>query len=156
MLNKIIGFSLQNRILVLVASVLLLIGGTDTCLLYTSTQNRKLFLRADVSEKYYPYLNSIGSANFCTPYNNKVYTLTELGGRMLSYGKASGENGYCLLYTSGDVPVTVKQEQTPISSNYVCSHPDALWAVTLLIEPFSKLLILPEFDISRDVYKRQG
>ena len=28
MLNKIIGFSLQNRILVLVASVLLLIGGT--------------------------------------------------------------------------------------------------------------------------------
>ena len=30
MLNKIIGFSLQNRILVLVASVLLLIGGTYT------------------------------------------------------------------------------------------------------------------------------
>ena len=33
MLNKIIGFSLQNRILVLVASVLLLIGGTYTALL---------------------------------------------------------------------------------------------------------------------------
>ena len=32
MLNKIIGFSLQNRILVLVASVLLLIGGTYTLL----------------------------------------------------------------------------------------------------------------------------
>ena len=32
MLNKIIGFSLQNRILVLVASVLLLIGGTYTAL----------------------------------------------------------------------------------------------------------------------------
>ena len=62
--------------------------------LVSVTQNRKLFLRADVSEKYYPYLNSIGSANFCTPYNNKVYTLKELGGRMLSYGKASGENGY--------------------------------------------------------------
>ena len=30
MLNKIIHFSLQNRILVLVASVLLLIGGTFT------------------------------------------------------------------------------------------------------------------------------
>lgn len=27
--------------------------------------------------------------------------------------------------------------------------PDALWAVTLLIEPYSKLLILPEFDIRR-------
>ena len=32
MLNKIIGFSLQNRILVLVASVLLLIGGTYTAM----------------------------------------------------------------------------------------------------------------------------
>ena len=41
MLNKIIGFSLQNRILVLVASVLLLIGGTYTaCLLYTSPSPR--------------------------------------------------------------------------------------------------------------------
>ena len=30
MLNKIIQFSLQNRLLVLVASVLLLIGGTYT------------------------------------------------------------------------------------------------------------------------------
>ena len=42
------------------------------------TQNRRLFLRADVSEKYYPYLRTIGSANFCTPYNNKVYTLKGL------------------------------------------------------------------------------
>ena len=32
MLNKIIHFSLQNRILVLVASVLLLIGGTYTAM----------------------------------------------------------------------------------------------------------------------------
>lgn len=32
MLNKIIGFSLQNHILVLVASVLLLIGGTYTAM----------------------------------------------------------------------------------------------------------------------------
>ena len=58
------------------------------------TQNRRLFLRADVSEKYYSYLHTISSANFCTPYNNKVYALKDLNGRMLSYGKASGENGY--------------------------------------------------------------
>lgn len=36
MLNKIIHFSLQNRILVLVASVLLLIGGTYTAVPYRS------------------------------------------------------------------------------------------------------------------------
>lgn len=58
--------------------------------LVSITQNRRLFLRADVSEKYYSYLHGIQSANFKTPYNNKVYELSELKGRLLSYGKASG------------------------------------------------------------------
>lgn len=58
--------------------------------LVSITQNRRLFLRADVSEKYYGYLHSIVSANFKTPYNNKVYELDDLKGRLLSYGKASG------------------------------------------------------------------
>lgn len=39
MLNKIIHFSLQNRILVLVASVLLLIGGTYTAM---HTESRRV------------------------------------------------------------------------------------------------------------------
>lgn len=67
--------------------------------LVSITQNRRLFLRADVSEKYYGYLHGIQSANFKTPYNNKVYELSELKGRLLSYGKASGG-------TSFYVPVT--------------------------------------------------
>lgn len=57
--------------------------------LVSVTQNRRLQLRADVSEKYYGALTTIKSANFSTPYNNKVYTLAELNGRLLSYGKAS-------------------------------------------------------------------
>ena len=36
--------------------------------LVSVTQNRRLFLRAEVSEKYYPYLRTISSANFQTPY----------------------------------------------------------------------------------------
>ena len=62
--------------------------------LLSVTQNRKLFLRADVSEKYYTYLHTISSANFCTPYNNKVYELKNLNGRLLTYGKSTGDNGY--------------------------------------------------------------
>ncbi len=46
--------------------------------LVSVTQNRRLFLRAEVSEKYYPYLRTIGSANFKTPYDNKVYALKDL------------------------------------------------------------------------------
>ena len=62
--------------------------------LVSITQNRRLFLRADVSEKYYGALRSLSSANFSTPYQNKVYKLSELNGKLLSYGKASDGNGY--------------------------------------------------------------
>lgn len=62
--------------------------------LVSVTQNRRLFLRAEVSEKYYPYLRTIGSANFKTPYDNKVYELNELSGRLLSFGKSAGENSF--------------------------------------------------------------
>ena len=56
--------------------------------LVSITQNRKLFLRADVSERYYGELSGIVSANFQTPYDDKVYSLEDLNGRLLSYGKA--------------------------------------------------------------------
>ncbi|MCI1648378.1 MAG: efflux RND transporter periplasmic adaptor subunit [Bacteroides sp.] len=65
--------------------------------LVSITQNRKLFLRADVSERYYSSLRSIKSANFCTPYDNKVNALEKLNGKLLSYGKATGtDNSYYL------------------------------------------------------------
>lgn len=62
--------------------------------LVSVTQNRRLFLRAEVSEKYYPYLHTISSANFQTPYNNKVYELNSLSGKLLSCGKAAGDNSF--------------------------------------------------------------
>lgn len=62
--------------------------------LVSVTQNRRLFLRAEVSEKYYPYLRTISSANFQTPYNNEVYELKELSGKLLSFGKSSGDNSF--------------------------------------------------------------
>ncbi|MBQ4590349.1 MAG: efflux RND transporter periplasmic adaptor subunit, partial [Bacteroidaceae bacterium] len=52
--------------------------------LATVTQNNRLFLRADVSERYYKYLNGITSANFKTPYDNQVYELEALNGKLLS------------------------------------------------------------------------
>ncbi|MDE7074694.1 MAG: efflux RND transporter periplasmic adaptor subunit, partial [Odoribacter sp.] len=41
----------------------------------TVSQNKRLMLQAEVSEKYYSSLNGIASANFKTPYDNHVYTL---------------------------------------------------------------------------------
>ena len=62
--------------------------------LATVTQNNRLFLRADVSERYYKYLNGITSANFKTPYDNQVYELEALNVKLLSYGKSSGAGSF--------------------------------------------------------------
>ena len=62
--------------------------------LATVTQNNRLFLRADVSERYYKYLNGIASANFQTPYDNQVYQLEALNGKLLSVGKSAGSSSY--------------------------------------------------------------
>ena len=62
--------------------------------LATVTQNNRLFLRADVSDRYYKYLNGISSANFKTPYDNQVYELEALNGKLLSYGKSAGSGSY--------------------------------------------------------------
>lgn len=105
--------------------------------LVSVTQNRQLFLRADVSEKYYPYLRTIGSANFCTPYNNKVYTLKELNGRMLSYGKASDNNGYY-------VPVTFEFD------NKGDIIPGSFVEVFLLSSPMENVISLPRTALTEE------
>ena len=62
--------------------------------LATVTQSNRLFLRADVSERYYKYLNGIVSANFQTPYDSQVYQLEALNGKLLSVGKSAGSSSY--------------------------------------------------------------
>ena len=105
--------------------------------LVSITQNRRLFLRADVSEKYYPSLRMIGSANFCTPYNNKVYALKELDGRLLSYGKATGDNGYY-------VPVTFEFD------NKGDIIPGAFVEVYLLSSPMENVIALPHTALTEE------
>ncbi|HAY18326.1 MAG TPA: efflux transporter periplasmic adaptor subunit [Rikenellaceae bacterium] len=58
------------------------------------SQNRRLRLRADVSERYYGLLSGLKDANFTTSYSDNVYNLKELGGRLLGYGKASDGDCY--------------------------------------------------------------
>ena len=55
----------------------------------TVSQNRRLRLRADLSEKYFGKLGQIRDANFATSYGDGVFRLKDLGGRLASYGKAS-------------------------------------------------------------------
>lgn len=105
--------------------------------LVSVTQNRRLFLRAEVSEKYYPYLRTIGSANFQTPYDNKVYELKELGGKLLSFGKASGDNSFY-------VPVTFEFD------NKGDIIPGSFVEVYLLSTPMPQVLSLPRTALTEE------
>lgn len=57
--------------------------------LATLSGDKKLQLTADVSERHYAFLNQIASARFKTPYDDAIYDLDSLHGRVLSYGRAS-------------------------------------------------------------------
>jgi len=54
----------------------------------TLAQNGKLYLRADLQQKYYPILKDIKTANIKTP-DGTVYSLNDLSGRLISYGKTT-------------------------------------------------------------------
>lgn len=54
----------------------------------TLAQNSKLYLRADLQQKYYPILKDIKTANIKTP-DGTVYSLNDLSGRLISYGKTT-------------------------------------------------------------------
>ena len=101
------------------------------------TQNRRLFLRADVSERYYGQLADIASAHFRTPYNEQVYDLEELNGRLLSYGKASDENGYYL-------PVTFEFD------NKGAVVPGSFVEVYLLSRPMQNVIAVPETALTEE------
>ena len=96
--------------------------------LATVTQNNRLFLRADVSERYYKYLNGITSANFTTPYDNQVYELEALYGKLLSYGKSAG---------SFYVPVTFSFD------NKGDIMPGSFVEIYLLSKPMENTVVLP-------------
>lgn len=59
-------------------------------------QNKCLVLKADVQQKYASVLPDITSARIKCMNNNKVFTLEQLNGRMLSSGKATNPENYLL------------------------------------------------------------
>jgi RND family efflux transporter MFP subunit len=62
----------------------------------TISQNKTLMLGAEVQQKYAPLLGSVKSANIRTLHDNQTYTLEQLNGYMLSYGKAANSDNYLI------------------------------------------------------------
>ncbi len=65
----------------------------------TVAQNKRLQLRAEVSENNFKHLKSVNSANFKMTYDNSTYKLADLNGKLLSYGKTSGNSSFYIPVT---------------------------------------------------------
>lgn len=62
----------------------------------TVSQNKTLILRAEVQQKFAPILGTINSANIRTLHDNQTYTLEELNGKVVSFGKNTNNDNYLI------------------------------------------------------------
>ena len=62
--------------------------------LVTLVRNDRLYLRADVPERYYSRLADVSTAHFRTSDSDAVYRLDDWHGRLLAYGQATGGGSY--------------------------------------------------------------
>ena len=103
----------------------------------TVSQNKRLQLRAEVSENNFKMLKSISSANFELAYDNTVYKLSDLNGKLLSYGKTSGDQTFY-------IPVTFEFD------NIGDIIPGAFTEVYLLSSPQSNVISVPVSSITEE------
>lgn len=64
--------------------------------LFEIAQNKKLLLSAEIQAKYAPMLASVYSATIRNDYNHTTYTLEQLGGKILSYGKSTDRDNFLI------------------------------------------------------------
>ncbi|MCC8171589.1 MAG: efflux RND transporter periplasmic adaptor subunit [Parabacteroides sp.] len=105
--------------------------------LVTLSQNNRLMLRADVSASYYPALPTIRTANFRTPYDNRLYQLDNLNGRFLSYGKSTDNTSFYL-----PVLFDFDNKGTVIPGSYV--------EVFLISSPMENVLRIPHSALTEE------
>lgn len=59
-------------------------------------QNKTLLLNAEVQQKYASMLGAIASANIRTVQDNQTYSLEQLNGKVLSFGKATNSDNFLI------------------------------------------------------------
>ena len=64
--------------------------------LVTISANKKLMIRADLSQQYYDQLRDIETANFRPAYTDQVYSIDDVNGKLLAAGSSVAENDHYL------------------------------------------------------------
>lgn len=60
------------------------------------SSNRKLMIRADLSQQFFDQLDEIQTANFRPAYSKRVFSIDEMNGRLLAAGVSVAENDHYL------------------------------------------------------------
>lgn len=94
------------------------------------TQNQRVQLKAEVSQKYLAVLPSVRTAHFKTQHDNRVYKLADVSGKLISYGRSvDAEHPMVPVYFEFD--------------NRADVTPGSLVDVFLLCEPIPQALCVP-------------
>lgn len=118
------------------------------------SQNKSLLLRANIEHEDFTHLPEIESANFKLPMDDKLYKLSEMKGKVLSYGKYithgenyipvtfEFENKYNLIpgsYANIYILTTTKENSLAIPENAICEEEGLYYVyVALDCEHFRK------------------
>jgi len=103
----------------------------------TVSQSKRLQLRAEVSENNFKMLKSISTANFKLTYDKTVYKLSDLNGRLISYGKSLGGQTFY-------IPVIFEFD------NIGDIIPGAFAEVYLLSSPLNNVISIPVSSITEE------
>ncbi|MEA5127622.1 MAG: efflux RND transporter periplasmic adaptor subunit [Proteiniphilum sp.] len=103
----------------------------------TVSQNKRLQLRAELSESHYKTLKNITSANFKPAYDDQVYQLSDLNGRLLSFGRSADGQSFF-------IPVTFEFD------NVGDFLPGAFTEVYLLASPKNDVISVPTSSLTEE------
>lgn len=118
------------------------------------SRNRLLHLRADLPESSFHQANQIIDAHFLTAYNPEVFKVSQLGGRLIAYGRSTADSFF--------LPITFEFQNT---SDFI---PGMFVDVYLLSNPREGVITLPAsalteeqglyfvyLQVGEEVYKKQ-
>jgi len=103
--------------------------------LLTVSQNQSLLLHADVQQKYAPLLSAITSANIHSPESNQTFSLEQLNGKVLSFGKSANADNYLI-----PVILQIENNGTFIPGGFVEVYLQAITSTNALTLPNEALL----------------
>jgi RND family efflux transporter MFP subunit len=122
------------------------------------SQNKSLILTAEVPSKYAPVLANIKTANIRTINDNRSFSLEQLNGKVLSYGKAANSDNYLI-----PVVLQVENNGSFVSGSFVEIYLKSFSNNLALVIPTSSLIeeqgsyfvwvqVTPELFEKREVF----